>query len=222
MLVVIIVNVVIVAAIVLAFVFSKKAVMRRALKKAPYRRIHEVQTGEKVRVVGRIVYAGQVIQAPLSGRHCVAYHVEVQELRNRGKHSTWVTVINEEHRGDIVIHDGMGNALIDKQHLKTLMVQDAKFSSGTFNDAAPHLEEFLRLRGRASTGFLGLNKGLRYREGILEQNELVAAVGVGAWGSAGAKNLNLPHDRLLLLNADEKGKLYITDDPSLIKVEGVQ
>lgn len=219
MIIAIIVIVVVVAVIVLAFVFSKKAVMRRALKKAPYRRIHEVQTGEKARVVGRVVYAGQVIQAPLSGRHCVAYHIEVQELQNRGKHSSWVTVINEEHRGDIVIHDGMGNALIDSKHVQTLMVQDANFSSGTFNDATPHLEEFLRLRGRKSTGLLGLNKGLRYREGILEQNEVVAAVGVGTWGSAGAKNLNLPNDRLLLLTPDEKGKLYITDDPSLIKVE---
>lgn len=210
---------VIIGLIAVLILFSKKAIVRRALRSAPYKRIHEVQNGEKARIMGRIVYAGQVLQSPLSKRQCAAYHVEVQELRRSGKSSTWVTVINDEKRGDIVIHDGMGNALVDAHAVQTLMVQDANFSSGTFNAASPELEEYLRLHGRESTGFLGFNKSLRYREGILEQNELVAAVGVGTWGSARAKNLNLPHDRLLLLGADEKGKLYVTDDPGLIKTD---
>ena len=90
---------VIIGFIVVLVVFSKKAIIRRALKKAPYRRIHEVQNGEKARIVGRIVYGGQVLQSPLSKRHCAAYHVEVQELRRSGKSSTWVTVINDEKRG---------------------------------------------------------------------------------------------------------------------------
>lgn len=222
MIVAIIVIAVVAGLIVVAVMFSKKAIIRRALKNAPYKRIHEVQNGEKARVVGRIVYAGQVLHSPLSKRHCVAYHVEVQELRRSGKHNTWVTVINEEKRGDIVIHDGMGNALVDSASVQTLMVQDANFNSGTFNDASPELEEYLRMHGRQSTGFLGFNKSLRYREGILEQNELVAAVGVGTWGSARAKNLNLPNDRLLMIGPDEKGKLYVTDDPGLIKTESAQ
>jgi hypothetical protein len=219
MIVVVIVLAVVAGLIAVLIIFSKKAIVRRALRSAPYKRIHEVQSGEKARIVGRIVYAGQVLQSPLSKRQCVAYHVEVQELQRRGKHSTWVTVINDEKRGDIVIHDGMGNALIDSAAAQTLMVQDANFKAGTFNNASPELEEYLRLHGRQSTGFLGLNKNLRFREGILEQNELVAAVGVGTWGSARAKNLNLPTDRLLLLGADEKGKLFVTDDAGLIKTD---
>lgn len=209
----------VVGLIVYGIIFSKKAIIRRALKNAPYKRIHEVQNGEKARVVGRVVYAGQVLQSPLSKRHCVAYHVEVQELRRSGKSSTWVTVINDEKRGDIVIHDGMGNALLDGQSVQTLMVQDANYNSGTFNDASPELEEYLRMHGRQSTGLLGFNKSIRYKEGILEQNELVAAVGVGTWNSARAKNLNLTNDRILIMGPDEKGKLYVTDDPGLIKTE---
>lgn len=216
--VIVLVVAVIIGSIVLAVFFSKKAVIKRALKKAPYKRIHEVQPGEKARIVGRIVYAGQVLHSPLSKRHCVAYHVEVQELRRSGKSSTWVTVVNDEKRGDIVIHDGMGNALVDSQSVTTLMNQDAGFSSGTFNNATPELEEYLRTHGRTSTGFLGFNKNLRYKEGILEQNELVAAVGVGTWGSAQAKKLNLPNDLLLMMGPDEKGKLYVTDDAKLVGI----
>jgi hypothetical protein len=215
-LVVVIVIVFIGGVIALTVVFSKKSVVRRALKNAPYKRIHEVQNGEKARIVGKIVYAGQVLQSPLSKRHCAAYRVEVQEYRQHGKSGSWITVINDEKKGDIVIHDGMGNALIDPQSVQTLMVQDAGYQSGTFKNASPELEEYLRLHGRASTGFLGFNKSLRYNEGILEQGELVAAVGVGTWHSAQAKGLKLPADRVLVLGPDEKGKLYITDEPKLI------
>jgi hypothetical protein len=217
----IIVAIVIIGLIVLGIVFSKKAIIRRALNKAPYKRIHEVQNGEKARVVGRIVYAGKVLTSPLSRRHCASFHVEVQEYRRHGKSGSWVTVINDEQKGDIVIHDGMGNAQVDLA-VQSLMVQDANFSSGTFNDASPELIEYLRTHGRDSTGLLGFNKQIRYKEGILEQGELVAAVGVGTWHSARAKNLNLPNDRLLVLGPDEKGKLYITDDPGLIKTEPLQ
>ncbi len=214
----ILVVVVITALIVLGVVFSKKAIVRRALNKAPLKRIHEVQSGEKARVVGRVVYAGKVLTSPLSRRHCAAFHVEVQEYRRHGKSGSWVTVINDEQKGDIVIHDGMGNAHVDIT-AQSLMVKDANYSSGTFNDATPELQEYLRFHGRDATGLLGFNKQLRYKEGILEQGELVAAVGVGTWNSARAKNLNLPNDRLLVLGPDEKGKLYITDDPGLIKVD---
>lgn len=218
MVIAIIVIVVLGGIVTLAVVFSKKAIIRRALKSAPLKRIHEVQNGEKARVVGRIVYAGKVLTSPLSRRHCAAFHVEVQEYRRHGKSGSWVTVINDEQKGDIVIHDGMGNAQIEPSVI-SLMVQDANYSSGTFNDATPELQEYLRFHGRESTGLLGFNKQIRYKEGILEQGELIAAVGVGTWHSARARNINLAQDRLLVLGPDEKGKLYITDDPGLIKTD---
>jgi len=218
----VIVTIVIVGIIVLAIVFSKKNIIKRALKKAPYKRIHEVQNGETARIVGRIVYAGQVLQSPLSGRHCAAYHVEVQELRSSGKNSSWVTIINEEKRGDVVIHDGMGNAWVDSQSVTTLINLDANYSSGIFNDAQQHLEAYLAQHGRKSTGLLGFNKNIRYKEGILEQGELVAAVGVGIWGSAQSKKLNLTADRLLMMGPNEKGKLYLTDDVSLTNLAAQQ
>lgn len=210
--------VVFVTVIVLAFFFSRKAVVKRALKKTPYKRIPEFTPGEKGRVVGRIIYAGQTVQAPLTGRRCAAYHVVVEEYRRSGKSGSWVTVINEEHRGDVVIHDGTGYAFVEPQGMYTHFVQDGRFSSGTFNNAHPHLEAYLARHGRTSTGLLGFNKSIRYREGILEENETVAAVGVGMWGSARQKNISISGDRLLLLNADEKGKVYLSDDPDVVKV----
>lgn len=209
----------VVIAIFCGFYFSKKAIVKRALKKTPYKRIHEFTPGEKGKVIGKIVYAGQVLQAPLSKRHCVSYHVEVQEHRRHGKSSSWVTIVNDEKRGDIVVHDGMGYAFVEPQHIQAYLVQDANFSSGTFNDASPELIEYLRMHGQESTGLLGFNKQLRFKEGILEQNEMVAVVGVGMWGSARGKNLNLTQDRVLIMNVDEKGKLYLSDDPDVVKMD---
>lgn len=220
--IIVLIILVVVVLIFCGFYFSRKAIVKRALKKTPYKRIHEFTPGERGRVVGKIVYAGQVLQAPLSKRHCTAYHVEVQEYRSHGKSGSWVTVINEEKRGDIVIHDGMGYAFVEPQHLQTYYVQDVNLSSGTFNDATPELIEYMRLHGRDTTGLLGFNKSLRYKEGILEQHELVAVVGVGMWGSARGKNLNLTQDRVLIMSVDEKGKLYLSDDPDVTKTDNAQ
>ena len=215
----VIVGVLIAGSLFYAIFYSRKAVVKRALKKTPYRRISEFTQGEKGRVVGKIVFAGQVLTAPLSGRRCAAFHVVVEEYRRSGKSGSWVTIINEEVNGDIVINDGMGYAYVPPAGLKTYFVQDAKFSSGTFNDASQHLEAYLSRHGRASTGMLGFNKSIRYREGILEEHEIVAAVGTGTWGSASQRNLNIARDRILYMSPDEKGKLYLSDDPDVIKTE---
>ena len=51
--------------------------------------------------------------------------------------------------------------------------KDKHGSSGTFNDAHPRFETFLNEHDESSVGLLGFNKGLKYREGVLEAGEEV-------------------------------------------------
>jgi hypothetical protein len=60
------------------------------------------------------------------------------------------------------------NVILDKQNVA---------SSGTFNDAAPHLEAFLQSRGLKSTSWLGFNKKMRYEEEVLAPEDAVFALG---------------------------------------------
>lgn len=200
---------------VAAWLFSKKAKVKRLLKKTPSMRIGEFLGGEAGRITGRVIFAGETLVAPLTGRKCSYYQVEVQEYRSSGKSGHWYTIINEERAGDIILNDGTNYCMIGKGTLKSYLNMDANYNSGTFKNATPELEAFLVSRGYKSTGLLGLNKSIRYKEGILEENEVFTAAGIGAWTTGRPSNVNLPGSRYLLLGPMPDGCIYLTDDQKM-------
>ncbi|TND08306.1 MAG: hypothetical protein FD123_2337 [Bacteroidetes bacterium] len=208
--------IIIVAALaVLGYYFSRKAVVRRGLRKSEEKKIGHFSDGDTGRVVGRVVFAGRTLTAPLSKRSCVYYHVVVEEYRSSGKSGSWHTVIEEEQKGDVVIFDGSHYAVIDTGNAKTYLVPDANYSSGTFNDATHELEQFLQRHNRTSTGLLGFNKSLRYREGVLERDETFAVAGRGRWTATHHHNLKLSAQRVLVISPGETGHVYLSDDPGV-------
>jgi hypothetical protein len=132
-----------------------------------------------VEIKGRVVPSEQgIVQTPFSGRHAVWTRITVQELRSSGRNTYWYTILTEADGRVFMIDDGSGqyarvmpagaNVMLDKQNIA---------SSGTFNDAQPHLEAFLMSRGLKSTSWLGLNKSMRYEEEMLAPGEPVYALG---------------------------------------------
>jgi hypothetical protein len=201
---------------VVGWFFSKKAKVKRMLKKTPAMRIGEFLGGEAGRVTGQVRFAGETLTSPLSGRKCAFYHVEVQEYRSSGKSGHWYTIVNEEKAGDIIMHDGTNYCMIGKGQLKSYLHMDANYNSGTFKDATPELESYLISRGYKSTGLLGFNKSIRYKEGILEENEVFTAAGTGTWTTGRPANVNLPGSRYLLLGPMPDGFIYLTDDQKMV------
>lgn len=132
-----------------------------------------------VEIKGRIHPSEQgLLQAPFSGRHAVWVRVTVQELRSHGRNSSWHTILSEVDGRQFLVDDGSGqmarviangaNVILDKQNIA---------SSGTFNDAAGHLEGFLASRGLKSTSWLGFNKSMRYEEEVLAPGDALYALG---------------------------------------------
>jgi hypothetical protein len=132
-----------------------------------------------VEIKGRIVPGEQgLVQTPFSGRHAVWCRVTVQELRSSGRSSHWHTILTEVDARPFMVDDGSGqlarvmpigaNVILDKQNVA---------SSGTFNDAASHLESFLQSRGLKSTSWLGFNKSMRYEEEVLVPQDALYALG---------------------------------------------
>ncbi len=201
------------------YFFSKKMTIKRGLRKAAGRTIAEFMDGEEGRVTGNVLLAGKTLTAPLSMRTCAYYHIEVQEYQSSGKSGHWHTVIEEEETGHIILDDGTGYALIDTSQMKAYLVEDVKYESGTFNDATPELESFLQSRQKKSTGFLGWNKSMRYREGILEANEVFTVSGVATWSTPREHGLSLNTNKLLVISATDKKPVLLTDDPSVTKTD---
>lgn len=200
------------------YYFSKKAVVKRKLKKAVGMKIAEFMNGDVAKVVGTVEFVGEPLIAPLSGRRCAYYYVLVEELRSDGKSSHWQKIIEEEVKGSFIIRDGRYRAYIrsSSSNIKSYLVQDANFASGFKNDATEVLEKYLNAHGRKSESWLHTNKRIRYKEGILEEGETIAVVGRGEWMSATELQLPDGFGKVLVLSSTPDAPIYLSDDPETV------
>ena len=190
-----------------SFVFSTDARTRWALKKVPVTPISGPRAGQLARVRGRIVAGGELLAAPLSERVCVYYVTTAEKLRSGGNSSSWQEVAREERYADFVVEDGSGALRVRMAVPRVAIVRDVHTRSGTFDDANPREEAFLRRHGLQSTSaLLGLNLTMRYIEGVLEPGEEVTALGL-VREEGGAR----------VLDATEDGPLILSDDPRAVQ-----
>lgn len=210
---------VLIAILLIASYYSRKAIVKRALKKAQYRRIHHFKEGETAKIVGTVECIDEPLIAPLSGRKCAHYYIHIQQYVSSGKSGHWKTLIEEEVSGTFVLRDGSSCAFIEDANKKSYIVQDREYRSGLWNDATDHLEVFLNGRGHKSENFLGLNKKMRYIEGVLEPGEKTAVLGSGHWKNAQLAGLPGHYGNILIISAGDDHTIYISDDPDMVITE---
>jgi hypothetical protein len=200
--------------IVLFNSFTKKAIVKRKLRKTPSKKISEFENGNIAKVVGRVDCINSPLIAPLSNRKCAYYYIKVEKRVSTGKNSHWKKIIEEEIYNNFIVRDGTGTALIKTDNIKSYLVVDAKYRTGLFDDATARLEKYLNTHGHESVGFLGLNKTIRYREAVLELGEQVAVVGSGQW----IEDSELfPNKRVLKITSFNEIPVFLSDDISTLK-----
>jgi hypothetical protein len=176
--------------IVMSTLFSREAQIRRHLRKMPPVRIADFPTAGGARVTGNVIGTTAPLVAPLSGRPCVAWRVEVDQYRSNGKSGSWRRLIRQEKTTPFTLDDGSGKALVLLEaDARMALNKDGRYRSGTFNDATPELEAFLSSHGLSSQDFFGFNKKLRYREGVVEEGEQVVIS--GHFNGSGNQDVNL-------------------------------
>lgn len=201
--------------LILSSTFSKKAVIIRKLRKTPNKKIKDFQNGDFAKIVGEVELTEELLIAPLSGRPCTYYYIIVEEKVSTGKSSRWSTLIEEEITNNFIIREDDNIALIDTEFVKSYLVPDRDYSSGFLNDATSNLEEYLNDHGYESTGFFGMNKTIRYKEGIIEPGEEVAVAGVGEWTE---ESYEFPNKKILKITAQREHLVFLSDDPSAMNV----
>ncbi len=199
------------------YFFSKKTIILRKLKKSASRRIANITDGEYAKITGKVEYSGTPLTAPLSGRSCAYFHVLVEQRVSTGKSSHWKTIIEEEVAGSFGIRDGDYCARIDSNKVKSYIVDDRKYTSGFMNDASEVLERYLKNHGYESENFMGMNKTIRYREGILEEGEIIAVLGKCRWLSVESGQWSDTYGKVLVISPTEKDTVYLSDDPETVK-----
>jgi hypothetical protein len=170
--------IVIAAIALLAWYFSKNNRIKRQLRAARAWQIAELPEDTLGKVTGQARVLGGTLVGPLTGRPCVFYIATVQQRRSNGRSTYWRTIITESAGVPFMLEDGTGRALVDPTGAEVALDFDGNSSSGTFHDADPRQEAFLAKHGTKSAGWL-FNKGLRYREAMIEVGETVAVMGSG-------------------------------------------
>jgi len=186
------------------------AKIRRKLRKADFKRIQHVQDGQIVTIAGNVVFHKRFVKAPLSERQCVYYHTTVERKKNSGKKSQWVKEIDEASAVDFILDDGEDLALIEANAIEGYLEKDSKYKSQTFVDATPIMEAFLDKYNLTSTGPMGLNKTMKYREGALEKHEYVVVCGQCFWEKAVDHDIK-DREMVLVIRATNKTPLYLSD-----------
>ncbi len=169
-----------VVGLIVTLVNLKNFKRRQRIVATPTSPIAQAPGNGLVEIKGRIVPSEQgLLETPFSGRHAVWCRVTVQELRSSGKNSHWHTLLTEVDARHFMVDDGSGQHARVLPHGSNVMLDKHNIaSSGTFNDAQPHLEAFLVARGLKSTSWIGLNKSMRYEEEVLAPGDALYALGL--------------------------------------------
>lgn len=202
------------------FFFTRQTRVLRGLKNTGIKKIRNFQDNDIGKISGRVVFAGETVNAPFSKRPCVYYHVIVEEYGYYGRSKNWHTIIEEERKGDIVMNDGTGYAIIDSNDALTYLVPDALYESGSEVELTDSLAAFLARHNVDSKGFFGFDKTLRYTEGILQKGEVFTVSGEGQWNLSKDHNLNIPAANVLVIIPGKAERVFLTDDPDAIATGG--
>jgi hypothetical protein len=133
--------------------------------------------GPGLRVTGRVRLRGKALEAPVSGRACVAFQLAVQAHSRNG----WRTVLELREAGPFVVADESGQALVDTAEPFVLaLVASEAGSTGWTGRLNPERRQALQaLLGARALHWQGGAKNLRYQESILDAGRLVSIGGQG-------------------------------------------
>lgn len=176
--------------------------------------IRDVRAGRPAKIGGRVRLTGPALMAPLTGRRCAGYEVEVRE-----REDAWQRIVTEVAGTDFLVEDEGGTALIKTEQALLILAEDGEaVVSGL---ALPErLTALLQRQGRLREAELQYDlEDLYFVERILVPGKRVSVVGVGGWEpntdpqAAHSYRAMAEH---LVLRTQGPGSLLISDDPAVI------
>jgi hypothetical protein len=182
----------------------------------PITPLDQVADGTRVKITGRIDAGERPLTAPISGRSCTAWSVEVRDW------PSWAKIAVDQQMQEFVIRDGSNRpALVRASRARVLFHIDA--SSWPAQPTEPILA-LLRRLGLKSGGYFGsplTYRPYRYYEGALESGETITVVGLARLDvdpSGATGSYREPAMRVVFTGA-RKTPLWILDGPARWRLE---
>lgn len=117
------------------------------------------------------------IPSPFSGKPCVYYRYTVEEYRQRGKHSEWVTIKSGEHRDPFFVKDKTGSVLVHPRGATIDIPADNTVQTGSFRSINPLVKKFAAKNKFDLQSFFGFNRSLRFTEYYLAPGDKIFVLG---------------------------------------------
>ena len=204
---------VVMAMVVTARYFSRSNRARRRARRteralAARQRTWISEAHGPVRVTGRIHRDAKLLEAPLSGRPCVAYELVIDELSS-GSPSLWQRFLDLRQACPFLLEDDSSTARIDTAGpgFVALIHDRVGVTSGIYPGNHLELSMVLESCGVLPMTWLGRWRPLRYAEGVLEPGELVTVGGHGAREidpGGDRPSVRSPPQRLVIRGSEEE------------------
>lgn len=187
--------------------------VRRKLRTQPATRIAEMTDDMRGKVVGTARAVGELLEAPLSKRPCIAYAVTVLE---HSRHSGGK--IHETRCASFVLEDGSGRALVDATDAHIAITGGGNVQSGSLDDPSMAAELFLQRHGRHA--YDGAITRRLYREAVVFDGDRIAVLGAGTRepdpDAQPTAEYRGDQPTRLRLTSSPKHPLVISDDPTVL------
>ena len=155
--------------------------MQRALMAKPLARIDRAEGA--VRLTGQVHREGNLLEAPISGRPCVAYQIVIHTRAGGSPGgSISLCLVNQQEACPFLVKDESGIARIDTfgPFVLALPYDRTGRVSGPYPGKHRPLSLFLESMGLKATNWFGRWQRITYEEAVLEEGHVVSVGGNSA------------------------------------------
>jgi hypothetical protein len=186
----------------------KKLFLKRMIENIPTSKVRSIAMG-LVEVYGEVVPL-KLLKSPFTGKGCVYYRYQIEELRSTGKSSHWATIRKEESCTPFRLKDETGEILVDCTGANVETRYDTRFESRSGKDPPSQVVSFLRANKIAHEGFLGINKHMRYTEWFIGPKERIYVMGTAA-DNPGVRLSAKGTENIMIRKGENDRTFYVSD-----------
>jgi hypothetical protein len=148
------------------------------MRATPRSTIADAPEGKVVRLVGKVTLLdGRCVEAALTGRRCAFFEAHLETMSDDATFDLWKVGARETGGVPFAIDDGTARAVVDPDLAQVTLHKDVVGKGGELVTPNQREEAFLKRHAGPHDGWM-LKRLHRWREGILEEGETIAVVGV--------------------------------------------